>query len=153
METPALAVNRKANHEYFILDTWLAGIILEGTEVKSIRNRQANIADAYCQFSSEGELWLLGAHISPWQQAGSKNNHEPTRHRKLLLKNKELKKLFGMVSIQGHTIVPLRLFVQNNRIKILIGLAKGKQQHDKRQTIKERDNQRQLRNIKNGDLS
>ena len=132
------AENRKARHEYFIEDTVEAGIMLLGTEVKSLREGRADISDAYAN-PRAGELFLLNAHI-PEYHGGNRFNHEPKRPRKLLLRRREIEKLFGQVKRQGVTLVPLKLyFNQRGMAKLLLGVARGKKQHDKRATLKERD--------------
>ena len=136
-----VAENRKARFNYEILDTLEAGIQLQGTEVKSLREGRTNIADSYAG-ESGGELWLYNVHIPEYQQA-SRFNHELRRPRKLLLKRRELGKLVGAVQQEGLTIVPLRMYFNSRGIaKVLIGLAKGKKTHDKREATKQRDWQR-----------
>lgn len=130
--------NRRARHEYFIEDTWEAGIVLMGSEVKSLRDNKANIADSYAGPSGE-ELFLFNAHISEYKQA-NRMNHHPTRPRKLLLHKREINKLMGQVRTKGKTLVALSLyFDKNNRVKVELALASGKKQHDKRETEKKRD--------------
>jgi SsrA-binding protein len=131
--------NKKANFEYHILQTFEAGIILTGTEVKSIRAAKANINEAYCSFDKSGELWIKNMHISEYDQ-GSFYNHDPRRERKLLLNRPELNKLLRRVMEKGFTIVPLRVyFSERGIIKIEIALATGKKSFDKRNSIKEKD--------------
>ncbi len=139
-----IARNRKARHDYFIEDTMEAGIALVGTEVKSCREGRASFKDAYCDFI-DGELYLLQMHISPYTHASPQLNHDPERPRKLLLHKRELRHLLGKIKEKGLTIVPLAIYLKNNRIKVEIALAKGKRQYDKRETIKKRDVDRQLR--------
>ncbi|MBM3490244.1 MAG: SsrA-binding protein SmpB [Alphaproteobacteria bacterium] len=132
------AENRKARHEYFIEDTLEAGIMLLGTEVKSLREGRADISDAYAN-SRAGELYLVNAHI-PEYRGGNRFNHEPKRPRKLLLRRREMEKLFGQVKRQTVTLVPLKLyFNQRGLAKLLLGVARGKKHYDKRATLKERD--------------
>jgi SsrA-binding protein len=132
------AENRKARHEYFIEDTLEAGIMLLGTEVKSLREGRADISDAYAN-SRAGEIFLVNAHI-PEYRGGNRFNHEPKRPRKLLLRRREMEKLLGQVKRQGVTLVPLKLyFNQRGLAKLLLGVARGKKQHDKRASLKERD--------------
>jgi SsrA-binding protein len=132
------AQNRKARHNYFIEETLEAGIVLLGTEVKSLRAGQANLNDAYAA-EQNGELWLLNAHV-PEYKFGNRNNHEPKRARKLLLKAREVDKILGAISREGMTAVPLMIYFNPRGIaKVQLGLAKGKKQHDKRAAIKERD--------------
>lgn len=132
------AQNRKARHNYFIEDTLEAGIMLLGTEVKSLRAGQANLNDAYAA-EQDGAIYLLNAHI-PEYKHGNRNNHAPRRARKLLLRTREVNKLLGAISREGMTAVPLSIYFNARGIaKVELGLAKGKKQHDKRATIKERD--------------
>lgn len=142
-----ITVNRKARHEYTILQTIEAGIVLQGTEVKSLRAGKANLVDSYGSIE-RGEVWLLSAHISEYTQ-GNINNHEPTRDRKLLLNKNEIRKLIGKVNEKGLTLIPLRLYFKKGKVKVELGLAQGKKVYDKRETIAKRDfNREQLRRIK-----
>lgn len=134
--------NRKARHEYHVLDTYEAGIVLRGTEVKSLRDGRANLQDAYARFD-RGELWLLNLHISPYE-AGNRFNHDPLRPRKLLLNRSELRKLVGQVEQQGLTLVPLDIYFRRGRAKATIALVRGKQLHDKREDLKRREHQRDV---------
>ena len=136
--------NRSAYHDYFIDDKYDAGMVLLGTEVKSLRNGRASFNDSYC-FFNKGELWLRSLHISEYSH-GTTNNHDPLRDRKLLLKKRELAKLEAKIKEKGYSIIPLRIFLTDRRLlKIEIGLGKGKKQYDKRETIKQRDNDRELK--------
>ncbi|GAC1421281.1 MAG: SsrA-binding protein [Flavisolibacter sp.] len=136
--------NRSAYFEYFIEDKFTAGIILTGTEVKSLREGKANFNDSYCIFQKT-ELWIRFLYISEYSH-GTSNNHDPVRERKLLLNKKEIKKWQKKIQEKGFTVVPLRLFFnENNLAKIEIGLAKGKKLHDKRATIKQRDTDREIK--------
>lgn len=136
--------NRQAYFEYFFDDKYTAGIVLTGTEVKSLREGKANFNDSYCIFH-QGELWLRSFHISEYSH-GTVNNHDPIRERKLLLNKRELKKLQTKIKEKGYTIIPLRLFFnEKNLAKVEIGLGKGKKLHDKRETIKQRDTERELK--------
>ena len=136
--------NRAAYFEYYIDDKYTAGIVLRGTEVKSLREGKASFNDSYCLFQ-HGELWIRSFHISEYSH-GTVNNHDPIRERKLLLNRRELKKLESRIKEKGYTIVPLRLFFnEKNLAKVEIGLAKGKKVHDKRETIKQRDTEREVR--------
>jgi SsrA-binding protein len=138
-----MAVNRRARHEYNISDTFEAGLVLTGTEIKSIRAGKVNLADAYARVE-KGEAWLIGVHIAPYE-AGNRWNHEPRRDRKLLLRRSEIDELMGRASAKGQTVVPLRLYLNNKgRAKVELGLARGKQLHDKRRTIAERDMRREV---------
>ena len=134
--------NKKAYHDYFILETYEAGIVLQGTEIKSIRVNGANIKDSYA-IVKNGEVFLLNMHISHYEQ-GNIFNHDETRTRKLLLNKKEIKKIKDKIDLEGNTLVPLKLYFKNGKAKILIGIAKGKKNYDKRETIKERDIKREI---------
>ena len=134
--------NKKAYHDYFISDTYEAGIVLQGTEIKSIRVNGANIKDSYVVIKN-GEAFILNMHISHYEQ-GNIFNHNETRTRKLLLNKKEILKLKDKITIEGNTIVPLKIYFKNGKAKILIGVAKGKKNYDKRESIKERDIKREL---------
>ncbi|MGE5625337.1 MAG: SsrA-binding protein SmpB [Bacillota bacterium] len=133
-----IAVNRRARFDYFIEETFEAGLVLEGWEVKSLRAGKANVAEAYVIIKNE-EAWLLGAHIIPLGQASTHIHPEATRTRKLLLQGRQIAQLIGKVDRAGYTIVPLDLHWRNGRAKLQIGLAKGKKQHDKRADEKEKD--------------
>jgi SsrA-binding protein len=136
--------NRSAYFEYFIDDKYVAGIMLLGTEVKSLREGKANFNDSYCIFQGS-ELWIKSFHIAQYSH-GTVNNHDPVRDRKLLLSKRELKKWQAKMKEKGYTIVPLRLFFNDNNLaKLEIGLAKGKKLHDKRESIKQRDSDRELK--------
>lgn len=139
--------NRKARHEFEFIDTYVAGISLKGTEIKSIREGKVNLTDGYCYFN-KGELFAKGIHITPYAQ-GSFYNHETTRERKLLLHKRELAKLESLMNEKGLTIIPSRLFINDRGLaKLEIALAKGKKLHDKRESIKEKDVKRELERIK-----
>jgi SsrA-binding protein len=142
MPEQTVALNRRARHDYAVEQTLEAGIVLTGTEIKSIRAGRANLAEAYARIE-HGEAWLIGAHIAPYEQ-GNRNNHEPTRTRKLLLHRDEIAELIGRVQSKGFTLVPLRLYIRDGKAKLEIGIAKGKKTHDKRRTIAERDARRDL---------
>jgi SsrA-binding protein len=136
--------NRSAFFEYYIDDKYTAGIVLTGTEVKSLRAGKASFNDSYCLFQ-KGELWIRSLHIAEYSH-GTFNNHDPIRERKLLLNRRELKKLEAKIKEKGYTIVPLRLFFNEKSLaKIEIGLGKGKKLHDKRDTIKQRDTEREMK--------
>jgi SsrA-binding protein len=137
-----IALNRKARHEYFIDETFEAGIVLTGTEIKSVRANKVNLAGAYARVEG-GEAWLIGAHIAPYEQA-SRENHEPKRTRKLLLHRREIDEIVGRAKQKGQTIVPLRLYLSRGRAKLELGLARGKQLHDKRRDIADRDAKREV---------
>lgn len=140
--------NRKASYEYQFIDKFIAGIILLGTEIKSIRNNKSNISDAHCVFNNN-ELFVRNLHIAEYNHAG-KRNHEPKRERKLLLNKIELKKMLSKVKEKGNSIIPIRLFInEKGKAKLEIALAKGKKVHDKRESIKEKDIKRDMQRIKN----
>lgn len=138
----SIAKNRSARHEYHIIDTYEAGIVLTGTEVKSLRAGKANVSDSY-GIVRGGEVYLLNLHVSPYSKGGYVN-HEPTRTRKLLLHKKEIKKLIGAVEREGLTLVPLELYFRNGIAKVALALAKGKKLHDKRDDQKKRDDERAM---------
>lgn len=133
-----IAANKKARHDYFLENYIEAGIVLEGWEVKSIRAGRVQLRDSYVTLKN-GEAWLLGAHITPLPTASTHINPDSQRTRKLLLNQKELSKLFGSVNRQGYTIVPVDMHWHHNRVKVEIALAKGKQTHDKRQSLKQKE--------------
>ncbi len=137
-----IATNRKAFHNFSILETYEAGLVLRGTEVKSLREAQVNFKDCYATID-DGEAWLVGCHISPYHH-GSDANHEPDRRRKLLLHKREISRLLGKVAERGLTLVPLRLYFKEGRAKIELGLARGKKLHDKRASIRERESRREM---------
>lgn len=140
--------NRKAYYDYFILETYEAGIVLQGTEIKSIRVNGANIKDSYAIIKN-GEVFILNMHISHYEQ-GNIFNHDETRTRKLLLNKKEIKKIKDKMDLEGHTLIPLKLYFKNGKAKLLLGVAKGKKNYDKRESIKEQDIKRELaKNLKN----
>jgi len=141
-----IAVNRKAQHEYFIEDRFEAGLVLEGWEVKSLRAGRVQLDQGYI-ILKHGAAWLFGGLITPLQTVSTHINPDPQRSRKLLLHQSELSKLIGNIERRGYTVVPLSLYWKNNRVKIEIGLAKGKKLHDKRATEKERDWQRQKQRL------
>ena len=139
--------NRKASHEYQFLDTYTAGMVLQGTEIKSIRQGKVNMQDAFCFFNN-GELWVKQMQISPYSK-GTHYNHVADRERKLLLEKRELRKLEDKSQVQGLTIIPIRLFINDKGFaKLDIALAKGKKLYDKREDIKKRDTQRELDRMK-----
>ena len=138
-----VTTNRKARHDYTILETFEAGLVLKGTEVKSLRSGNANIVDGYAMIRG-GEVWLLGAHISPYEH-GSYANVDPTRNRKLLLHKKEIRKLVGKTKERGLTIIPLKIYFKNGVAKVLLGVARGKHEYDKREDIAKRDAERSIR--------
>lgn len=137
--------NRKAGHHYFLEDRFEAGLVLTGTEVKSLRSGKANLQDAYAIIKN-GELFLINAHIAPYEQ-GNRENHDPLRTRKLLVHKSELHKLFGKSEIRGFTLIPTKLYFKKGRAKVEIALAKGKTGIDKRQTTKDREAKRELEKV------
>ncbi len=140
MDVKTLATNRKARFEYFIEETYEAGIALFGTEIKSVRLGQISLQEAYVRTDGK-QAWLVGAHVAPYAQA-SAFQHDPDRERKLLLHKKEIKEMWNAVRIKGMTIVPMRVYLKAGRAKLEIGVAKGKRLYDKRASIKERDEER-----------
>src|SRR4051812_37441705 len=138
----SIAKNRQARHDYAILDTWEAGLVLTGTEVKSLREGRANLTDAY-GIVRDGKIFLINLHISPYERGGYAN-HEPTRTRKLLLHGKEIRRLIGAVEREGLTLIPLELYFRNGVAKVALALGKGKKLHDKRETERERDASREM---------
>ena len=135
--------NRKAKHDYFISDTIEAGIVLTGTEIKSLRSGRANIKDSYATVKN-GEVYLINMHISSYEN-GNIFNHEETRSRKLLLHKKEILKLYNKIRLEGYTLVPLKVYLKGRYAKVLLGIAKGKKNYDKREDIKKRDIERSIR--------
>jgi SsrA-binding protein len=140
--------NRKARHNYHILETYEAGMVLKGTEVKSLRAGRANLKDSYARVQ-DGELWLENMHISPYEQ-GNRFNHDPTRARKLLMHKGEIMRLWGKTREKGLALVPLRVYFKNGRAKVELALAKGKKLHDKREEIAKRDAEREIARVARG---
>jgi len=141
-EIESIAKNRRARHDYTIIDTWEAGLVLTGSEVKSLREGKANLSDAY-GIVREGEIYIINLHISVYERA-SYNNHEPTRTRKLLLHKREIGRLIGAIERQGLTLIPLELYFKRGIAKVAIALGKGKKQHDKREDAKAKDADREI---------
>ncbi len=141
-QSRTITVNRKAYHDYLIEETVEAGLVLTGTEIKSIREGRVNLREGYAK-EEKGELWLQNVHIAPYQ-AGSYLNHEPTRPRKLLLHRDQIVRLAGAVSRKGLTLVPIKLYLKNGLAKVEIGLARGKKAYDKRETLAKREAERQI---------
>jgi SsrA-binding protein len=141
-----VAVNRKAYHDYFIEEEYEAGIVLTGSEIKSIRAGRANLRGAYARVQS-GELWLFDAHISPYEQTGTYFQHEPTRPRKLLMHRREISRLLGKLEQKGLTLVPLDIHFRNRRAKVKLGLARGKKLYDKREATAQRDARREMERV------
>ena len=137
-----IADNRRARHDYHLLDRYEAGLVLTGTEVKSLRDGKATLQQAYADVR-EGEAWLVGLHIAEYGQ-GNRSNHDPDRPRKLLLHRREIDQLYGRVRERGFTVVPTRLYFRDGRVKVELALARGKELHDKRRDIAARDAQRQI---------
>ena len=138
-----VADNRKAFHDYHVLDKWEAGVALLGTEIKAIREGRVNLRDSYARLE-KGEIWLMNVHISPYSHTGY-GGHEERRQRKLLLHREEIRKLTGRVVERGLTLVPLQMYFKNGRIKVALALVKGKQAHDKRETLRKREVDRETR--------
>lgn len=137
-----LAQNKKASHDYFIEDTMEAGLVLQGTEIKSIRNGRVQLKDAFIRIRNN-EAWISNMHISPYEQ-GNRFNHDPLRVRKLLLHKKQIAELIGKTKRDGYTIVPLKMYVKNGYAKVLIGLGKGKKDYDKRSDMKKKEAKREI---------
>ncbi len=140
-EVKVVANNRKAGFEYFLLEKFEAGLVLNGSEIKSIRAGQMSIQESYVEIEEGEQAWLVEAHIAPYEQA-NRFNHDPKRKRKLLLHKKQIRELWNNIRIKGMTIVPTRVYLKNGRAKIEIALAKGKKAYDKRATIAKRDEAR-----------
>jgi SsrA-binding protein len=142
MSIKVIATNRKARHQYHFHDTYEAGLVLLGSEIKSIRAGRVSLQEGFVQFEA-GEAWLVNVHIAQYDPA-SRQNHEPRRRRKLLLHRREIDRLRGRTQEKGYTVVPTRLYLKDGRAKVEIALARGKRQYDKRQAIAKRDHQRQV---------
>jgi SsrA-binding protein len=138
----SIARNKRARHDYEILDTWEAGVVLRGTEVKALREGRANLTDAY-GIIMDGEVFLLNLNIGAYG-LGNQFNHEPTRSRKLLLHRREIRRMIGAVERQGLTLIPLELYFVRGRAKVLLGLGRGKKAHDKREDLKRKDADREI---------
>ncbi len=138
----SVAQNKKAYHEYFVEETYECGLSLQGTEVKSIRAGRVNLKESFCMVRG-GEIYAEGMHISPYEQ-GSSFNHDPLRPKKLLMHGSEIRKLAGLVSRQGYALIPLKIYLKDGRMKLELGLCKGKQLHDKRDSAAERDAMRDI---------
>jgi SsrA-binding protein len=137
-----IATNRKASFEYFLMEKFEAGLVLHGSEIKSVRAGQISIQESYVDIPNAQEAWLVEAHIAPYEQAGQFFNHEPKRKRRLLLHKKQIRELWNNIRIKGNTVVPTRVYLKDGRAKIEIALAKGKKAYDKRATIAKRDEAR-----------
>ncbi len=140
--TKNIASNRKATHDYFLFDSYEAGIVLQGTEIKSIRAGRVSLREAYVHIEAE-EAWLINAHIAPYDPA-SRFNHDPKRPRKLLFHRREISKLQDQIRQRGYTIIPTRMYFKRSRVKLEIALARGKRKYDKRRAIAKRDAQREI---------
>ena len=140
--TKVIAVNRKARHDYFVEDTFECGIALAGTEVKSLRAGTVNLKDSYC-IIKDGELFVISMHISPYEK-GNIFNRDPRRQRKLLMHRREINRLFGLVKQDGYSLIPLSLYFKGSRVKLEMGLCKGKKLHDKRESTARRDADREM---------
>jgi SsrA-binding protein len=141
-EGKVIAQNRKANHDFFIEETYESGLVLKGTEIKSIRAGRVNLKDAFARIHN-GEVFIHNMHISPYEQ-GNRFNHDPLRNRKLLLHRKEISKLIGLTQQQGYSLVPLKMYIKNGVAKLLIGLGKGKKKYDKRDDLKQKQAKRDI---------
>jgi SsrA-binding protein len=137
-----IATNRKASFEYFLMEKFEAGLVLHGSEIKSVRAGQISIQESYVDIPNAQEAWLVESHIAPYEQAGQFFNHEPKRKRRLLLHKKQIRELWNNIRIKGNTVVPTRVYLKDGRAKIEIALAKGKKAYDKRATIAKRDEAR-----------
>ncbi len=144
-----IATNRRAYHDYFVEETLEAGLVLTGSEIKSIRDGRVNLRDGYVEVR-DGEAWLVNVHIASYPQAGKAFGHEPTRPRKLLLHRREIAYLAGKIQQKGYTAVPLRLYLKNGRAKVEVGIVRGKKQYDKRAAIAERDARREVERALSG---
>ncbi|WP_139367601.1 SsrA-binding protein SmpB [Bacillus alkalicellulosilyticus] len=142
-KSKVLAQNKKASHDYHIEETFECGIVLKGTEIKSIRAGRAQLKDSFARVDPNGELFWINGHISPYEQ-GNRFNHDPERSRKLLLHKKEINKLIGASKEQGYALVPLKIYIKNGFAKLLIALAKGKKNYDKREALKKKDAKREI---------
>lgn len=140
-------VNIKARHEYNVIEDFVAGLVLQGSEVKSIRAGKCNISDAYCYISSKGEVWMKNSHVAKYD-SDRFTNHDELRERKLLLTKKEIRKLTSEIQNPGFTLIPLKIFVdEHGLLKLVLGLCKGKKEYDKRETIKKRDSKKEIDRI------
>jgi SsrA-binding protein len=144
-EGKQVAQNKKAYHDFFIEETFEAGIVLQGTEIKSIRAGKVNLKDSYARIQN-GEAWLYSMHVSPYEQ-GNRYNHDPLRPRKLLLHKREINKLLGETKEVGYALVPVKLYLKNGFCKVLLGLAKGKKNYDKREDLKKKEAKREIERV------
>ncbi|AEP01408.1 MULTISPECIES: SsrA-binding protein SmpB [Heyndrickxia] len=141
-EGKVLAQNKKASHDYFIEETYEAGIVLQGTEIKSIRAGRVNLRDSFARVEN-GEVFVYGMHISPYEQ-GNRYNHDPLRPRKILLHKKEIDRLAGVTKEKGYALIPLKIYIKNGYAKVLVGLARGKKNYDKRESLKKKEAAREI---------
>lgn len=141
-DVKTVATNRKARHDYLIEETYEAGLVLTGTEIKSVRAGRVSLRDSFAMVK-EGELWLMNAHIAPYDQ-GTYANHEPRRSRKLLMHRREINRIAGKLQEKGFTLVPLRFYLKNNLAKVELGLGRGKKQYDKRTALREKETRREI---------
>ena len=141
-EGKVLAQNKKASHDYFIEETYEAGIVLQGTEIKSIRAGRVNLRDSFARVEN-GEVFVYGMHISPYEQ-GNRYNHDPLRPRKILLHKKEIDRLAGVTKEKGYALIPLKIYIKNGYAKVLVGLARGKKNYDKRESLKRKEAAREI---------
>ncbi|KYC72951.1 SsrA-binding protein SmpB [Bacillus coagulans] len=141
-EGKVLAQNKKASHDYFIEETYEAGIVLQGTEIKSIRAGRVNLRDSFARVE-KGEVFVYGMHISPYEQ-GNRYNHDPLRPRKILLHKKEIDRLAGVTKEKGYALIPLKIYIKNGYAKVLVGVARGKKNYDKRESLKRKEAAREI---------
>jgi SsrA-binding protein len=141
-EGKVLAQNKKASHDYFIEETYEAGIVLQGTEIKSIRAGRVNLRDSFARVEN-GEVFVYGMHISPYEQ-GNRYNHDPLRPRKILLHKKEIDRLAGVTKEKGYALIPLKIYIKNGYAKVLLGVARGKKNYDKRESLKRKEAAREI---------
>lgn len=141
-EGKVLAQNKKASHDYFIEETYEAGFVLQGTEIKSIRAGRVNLRDSFARVEN-GEVFVYGMHISPYEQ-GNRYNHDPLRPRKILLHKKEIDRLAGVTKEKGYALIPLKIYIKNGYAKVLVGLARGKKNYDKRESLKKKEAAREI---------
>lgn len=141
-EGKVLAQNKKATHDYFIEETYEAGIVLQGTEIKSIRAGRVNLRDSFARVE-KGEVFVYGMHISPYEQ-GNRYNHDPLRPRKILLHKKEIDRLAGVTKEKGYALIPLKIYIKNGYAKVLLGVARGKKNYDKRESLKRKEAAREI---------
>lgn len=141
-EGKVVSQNKKANHDYFIEETYETGIVLQGTEIKSIRAGRVNLKDAFAKIE-RGEVFLHNMHISPYEQ-GNRYNHDPLRPRKILLHKKEIDRLAGVTKEKGYALIPLKIYIKNGYAKVLVGLARGKKNYDKRESLKKKEAAREI---------